>query len=87
MNPNSAYHIKKVIPGNNYSDATLYALHCTNTNTTTVKIKALGDTSFIEFPPESFIKGAVYSIYLLELEPGSDVEFVGYFYEHKPFSL
>ena len=78
MNPNSAYHIKKVIPGNNYSDATLYALHCTNTNTTTVKIKV---------PPESFIKGAVYSIYLLELEPGSDVEFVGYFYEHKPFSL
>lgn len=89
MNPNSAYKLVKIVPGNDYSESTstLFALHCVKTNTTVVKIKLLGDSTFTEFPPQSFIQGAVYSLYLRELEKESDVEFIGYLYETKPFSL
>ncbi len=88
MTPNSAYRLIKVVPGNDYSTTiTLFALHCIKTNTTLVSIKLLGDDKFIDFPPESFIQGAVYAMYLKELAPGSDVEFIGYQYDQKPFAL
>lgn len=89
MNPNSAFRLIKIQPGNDYSDhsSTVFALHCTKTNTTPVKLKLQGDQVYTEFPPESFIHGAVYALYIKMLAEGSDVEFIGYVYEQKPFSL
>lgn len=89
MTPNSGYSLIKVVAGNDYStiDTTLFALHCVKTNTMTVSLMLQGDKTYTDFPPESFICGAVYSMYLKELKPGSDVEFIGYLYNQKPFSL
>ena len=56
----------------------IFSLHCTKTNECPVFIKPQGSEG-VNFPPGSFIRGAVYHIYIEQLKFDEDkASFVGY---------
>lgn len=68
-------------PGENYQkDRLLYSLHCTKTNECPVVITTYSGST-VEFPVGSFVRGAVYHIYLRTAEFEKDkAGFIGYRY-------
>jgi len=72
----------KIQPGIDYSTDSIhnsiFSIHCTKTNTCPVKITTyIG--SEVEFPPYSFINGAVYHIFVKKIEFEEDkAGFIGY---------
>lgn len=72
-----------IVSGDNYPPdkdlSVIYQLHCTKTNECPVKIWNFQSNNHIEFPPGSFVQGAVYPIVAYRLEFDSELaSFIGY---------
>jgi hypothetical protein len=74
---------ENIVPNKEYfpenRESVIYQLHCTKTNECPVKIWNFHSSQPIEFPPGSFIQGAVYSMVVLKMDfDESMASFVGY---------
>jgi hypothetical protein len=94
MLTNSAHQIIKIVSGRYYgidvsknNEGPIYRIHALQTNTDNVKIKLYGGEP-IMFPAGAFIQGAVYDMFIKEMEfKEGTASFVGYKYKTRPFSL
>ena len=91
MTPNSAFRLINIEEKKDYDEtpngAPIFMIHCVKTNTKPAKLKTLGNATLAEFPAGSFIKGALYPIYLKQFIDMGGGEFVGYLYAQRPVSL
>jgi len=68
---------KEYIPEN--SESVIYQLHCTKTNECPIKIWNFHNSTPMEFPPGSFVQGAVYPIVVFKMEFDDNMaSFIGY---------
>lgn len=89
MHPNSAHSLVSIEAKIDYtlnSLAPIFAIHCTKTNTDTVKIISYDNNETV-FPPHSFIQGAIYWIYIKSITDLGGGSFIGYKYQERPFQL
>jgi hypothetical protein len=69
----------KIESGKDYSTIPdkIYAIHCLKTNDIEIEIETLGGSKII-FPVGSFIKGAVYQMFIKKINSNEHNEFIGY---------
>ena len=72
-----------IVPGEKYVPdkdlSVIYQLHCTKTNECTVIIWNFQNNTPVEFPPGSFVQGAVYPIVAYKMEFDDELaSFIGY---------
>lgn len=65
---------KEYIPEKNNS--VIFQIHCIKTNECSVRIWSFSNTSGVDFPPGSFIQGAVYTMVIYKMK--FDVEKAGF---------
>jgi len=64
-------------------ETVIFQIHCTKTNTCPVKIWTYVSNESIEFPPYSFIQGAIYPIVVFKIEfDEKEASFIGYKRSH-----
>ena len=72
LEPNVEY-----VPENR--ESVIYQLHCLKTNECPVKIWTYSSNGYMEFPPGSFIQGAVYPIIVYKIDFDTEkASFIGY---------
>jgi hypothetical protein len=60
-------------------ETVIFQIHCTKTNTCPIKIWTYSSNDCIEFPPQSFIQGAIYPIVVYKMEfQENEAAFIGY---------
>jgi len=64
-------------------ETVIFQIHCTKTNTCPVKIWTYYTNEYVEFPPYSFIQGAIYPIVVYKMEfDENEASFIGYKRSH-----
>lgn len=79
----SANIFEKIVSNEEYlpenRKTVIYQLHCTKTNECPVKLWNFHDSKPIEFPPGSFIQGAVYPMVVYKMQfDENQASFIGY---------
>lgn len=93
MLTSSAYEIIEIEPFKDYSintkttESPVYRIHVTKTNESPVSVLLYKGTP-INFPPGSFVQGAIYDMFIARMDfDSTKCGFVGYKYKIRPYSL